>query len=136
VGSENLAYALTQVVHNFGAVGVLGGALFALWPAPRLEAGRTFAWLILVAWGAQIASGGVFGLTSLYYYGEAPDLSSIALAALAVKVAAAITGLVLATLYLFRGKAWSRVSVMRTFRILAALAAVALTAAAFLRWFS
>jgi len=136
VGSENLAYSLTQVVHNFGAVGVLGGALFALWPAPRLEAGRTFAWLILVAWGAQIASGGVFGLTSLYYYGEAPDLSSIALAALAVKVAAAITGLVLATLYLFRGKAWSRVSVMRTFRILAALAAVALTAAAFLRWFS
>lgn len=136
MGSENLAYALTQVVHNFGAVGVLGGALFALWPAPRLEAGRTFAWLILVAWGAQIASGGVFGLTSFYYYGEAPDLSSIALAALAVKVAAAITGLVLATLYLFRGKAWSRLSVTRTFRILAALAAVALTAAAFLRWFS
>ena len=136
MGSENLVYALTQVVHNFGAVGVLGGALFALWPAPRLEAGRSFAWLILVAWGAQIASGGVFGLTSLYYYGEVPDLSSIALAALAVKVAAAITGLVLATLYLFRGKEWSRVSVTRTFRILAVLAAVALTAAAFLRWFS
>jgi len=136
VGSENLAYALTQVVHNFGAVGVLGGALFALWPTPRLEYGRTFAWLILVAWGAQIASGGLFGVTSLHYYGETPDLSSIAMTALAVKVAAAITGLLLAAFYLYRGREWSRVSVKRTFRSLAALGAVALTAAAFLRWFS
>ncbi|MCL5060746.1 MAG: hypothetical protein M1449_09860 [Candidatus Thermoplasmatota archaeon] len=134
--SENLAYALTQVVHNFGATAVLGGAVFMLWPAFRPEDTRSFAWLILVAWGAQIASGGLFGLTSLYYYGETPDLSSIAIAALAVKVAAAITGFLLAALYLLRGRAWSRVSVMRTFRSLAALGAVALTAAAFLRWFS
>lgn len=133
---ENLAYALTQVVHNFGATAVLGGAVFMLWPAFRPEDTRSFAWLILVAWGAQIASGGLFGLTSLYYYGETPDLSSIAIAALAVKVAAAITGFLLAALYLLRGRAWSRVSVMRTFRSLAALGAVALTAAAFLRWFS
>ena len=136
MGSENLAYALTQVVHNFGAAGVLGGAIFALWPAPRLEYARTFAWLILVAWGMQIASGGLFGVTSLHYYGETPDLSRIALAALAVKVAAAITGFLLAAFYLYRGRAWSRVSVKRTFRSMAALGAVALTAAAFLRWFS
>jgi len=136
VVSENLAYALTQVVHNFGAVGVLGGALFALWPIPRLESGRAFAWLILVAWGAQIASGGLFGLTSLYYYGETPDLSSIAMAALAIKVAAAITGFLLAAFYLLRGEEWDRMRVRRTFMNLAALGAVALTAAAFLRWFS
>jgi hypothetical protein len=136
VWSENLAYALTQVVHNFGAVGVLGGALFALWPAPRLEAGRTFAWLILVAWGMQMASGGWFGLTSVYYYGETPNLSNIAMAALAVKVAAAIAGFLLAAFYLLRGREWSRASVTRTFRSLAVLGAVALTAAAFLRWFS
>jgi len=136
VGSENLAYALTQVVHNFGAVGVLGGALFALWPTLRLEYGRTFAWLILVAWGMQIASGGLFGVTSLFYYGETPDLSRIALAALSVKVAAAMMGFLLAAFYLYRGREWSRVSVKRTFRSLAALGAVALTAAAFLRWFS
>jgi hypothetical protein len=136
VWSENLAYALTQVVHNFGAVGVLGGAIFALWPSPRLEYARTFAWLILLAWGAQIASGGLFGATSLYYYGETPDLSSIAMAALATKVAAALTGFLLAAVYLLRGRQWSRVSVKRIFRSLAALGAVALTAAAFLRWFS
>jgi hypothetical protein len=136
VWSENLAYALTQVVHNFGAVGVLGGAIFALWPSPRLEYARTFAWLILLAWGAQIASGGLFGATSLYYYGETPDLSSIAMAALAVKVAAAIAGVLLAAVFLLRGRQWSRVSVKRTFRNLAALGTVALAAAAFLRWFS
>ena len=136
MGAENLAYALTQVVHNFGAAAVLGGAVFALWPASRLENGRSFAWLILVAWGAQIASGGLFGLTSLYYYGETPDLSRIAMAALAVKVAAAAAGFLLAAFYLLRGWEWDRVRVKRTFLGLAALGAVALTAAAFLRWFS
>lgn len=136
MGGENLAYALTQVVHNFGAAAVLGGAVFALWPAFRLENGRSFAWLILVAWGAQIASGGLFGLTSLYYYGETPDLSSIAMAALTVKVAAAAAGFLLAAVYLIRGQEWDRVRVKRTFLGLAALGAIALTAAAFLRWFS
>jgi hypothetical protein len=136
VGGENLAYALTQVVHNFGAAAVLGGAVFALWPASGLENGRSFAWLILVAWGAQIASGGLFGLTSLYYYGETPDLSRIAMAALTVKVAAAVAGFLLAAFYLLRGRKWDRVRVKRTFQGLVALGAIALTAAAFLRWFS
>lgn len=136
VWDENLAYALTQVVHNFGAVGVVGGALFVLWPVPRLEYGRAFARLILFAWGAQIASGGLFGLTSLYYYGETPDLSSIAMAALAVKVAAAVAGFLLAAFFLLRGRGWGRTSVKRTFQSLAGLGVVALTAAAFLRWFS
>ncbi|HBU28555.1 MAG TPA: hypothetical protein DEB56_01795, partial [Thiobacillus sp.] len=84
----------------------------------------------------QIASGALFGLTSLYYYGETPDLSSVAFAALAVKVAAAITGGALVTGYLMRGGKWSPLSAQRAFRSLAALATVALTAAAFLRWFS
>jgi hypothetical protein len=136
VGSENLAYALTQVVHNFGAAAVLGGAVFVLWPASRLEDGRKFAWLILVAWGAQIISGGLFGVTSLYYYGETPDLSRIAMTALVVKVVAALTGFLLAAIYLVRGRKWDRVRVKRSFQALAALAATALTAAAFLRWFS
>jgi hypothetical protein len=136
MGSDNLAYALTQVVHNFGAAFALGGAVFALWPIPRPEFARVFVRLICLAWGAQIASGILFGLTSLYYYGETPDLSSVAIAALAIKVAAAISGFLLAAGYLIRGREWNRVSVRRTFQSLAALAAIALTAAAFLRWFS
>lgn len=133
---ENLAYALTQVVHNFGAVAVLGGAAFALWPAPRLEFGRTFAWLILAAWTAQLVSGGVFGLISYHYYGETPDLSSVAMTALIVKIAAALSGVLLSAFFLLRGRQWRSDGVKRSFQGLAVLGAVALTAAAFLRWFS
>lgn len=136
MGSENLAYALVQVVHNFGAAGVLGGALFALWPTSRLEYGRTFAWLILFAWAVQIGSGTLFGVISLYYYGATPDLSRVAVTALAVKVAAAASGFALAAAYLMRARTWSRAAAKRAFQGLAGLAAVALTAAAFLRWFA
>lgn len=133
---ENLAYALTQVVHNFGAVAVLGGAVFALWPVPRLEFGRTFAGLILVAWIAQLLSGGTFGLVSYHYYGETPDLSSVAMTALVIKIVAAFSGVLLSALFLLRGRQWRPDGVKRTFQGLATLGAVALTAAAFLRWFS
>lgn len=136
MGSENLAYALTQVVHNFGAAAVLGGAIFVLWPALHLQDARKFVWLILGAWGAQILSGIMFGVISLYCYGETPDLSRIAVTALVVKVVAAITGFSLAAFYLARGKQWSSGGVKRSFQGLAALGAIALTAAAFLRWYS
>jgi hypothetical protein len=136
VWQENLAYALVQVGHNFGAAVVLGGAVFALWPAPRLEYARALARLIAFAWGAQIVSGALFGATSLYYYGATPDLGSVAIAALAFKVVAATAGFLLAAACLLRGSDWSRAGVKRCFRVLAALGVVALTAAAFLRWFS
>jgi len=136
VGGENLAYALTQWVHNFGAVAVVGGALFVLWPHGQLERARTFARVILIGWALQIASGVGFGVTSLYYYGETPDLSTIATTALAVKVVSAVAGLVLAAVFLARGSAWLQQARTRTFESLTALGAIALTAAAFLRWFS
>jgi len=136
VGAENLAYALTQVIHNFGAAAVVGGAVFILWPVPRLEYSRIFAWLILLAWGAQIASGALFGAVSLYYYGEPPDLSEVAMAALAVKVLAATTAFLMHAYYLVRGRNWGRAGVKHTFQVLVVLGFTALTAAAFLRWFS
>lgn len=133
---ENLVYALTQVVHNFGAVAVVGGAVSALWPASRLESARAFAWLILLAWTAQIISGVAFGLTSYHYYGETPDLSSVAMVALLIKIAAAFSGALLAAVFLLRGRNWRPDGVRHAFQGLAVLGAVALTAAAFLRWFS
>ncbi|MFA5240764.1 MAG: hypothetical protein WC029_02685 [Sulfuricella sp.] len=133
---QNLGYALTQVVHNFGATAVTGGALAALWLAPHPERERAMAWLALTGWAAQMASGAAFGAISFYYYGQFPDLSAVALAALAIKVACAASGFVLAALYLLqaanRPESWHR----GVWLILAGLAATALTAAAFLRWFS
>jgi hypothetical protein len=136
VEAENLAYALTQVVHNFGAAAVLGGAVFILWPAFRFEHSRRFAWLILIAWGMQIASGSLFGAVSLHFHGETPDLSHVALIALIVKVTAATAGFLLTALYLVRGRGWHRTGVKQAFQMLAALGVTALTAAAFLRWFA
>lgn len=133
---ENLAYALIQVVHNFGAAALIGGSAFWLWPAPRREYTCPFTWLILIAWCAQIASGIIFGLTSLYFYGEAPDISAIAMTALVIKVSSAAFGFLLAVWYLALGKGWTARNVEHAFQAQLALAGVALTAAAFLRWFS
>ncbi len=132
---QNLGYALTQVVHNFGASAVIGGAVASLWlMRPELE--RSLAWLVISGWVAQVASGAAFGAISFYYYGQFPDLSAVALVALAIKVACAVSAFSLAAFYLLhaanRPAAWRR----GVWRILTALGATALTAAAFLRWFS
>lgn len=133
---ENLAYALTQVVHNFGAAAVAGVPLFALWPRFRFEDARVFCALVLAGWLAQIGSGATFGVISLYQYGQLPDLSVVATTALSVKIAAALGGTVLAGVYLILGRQWKRPAVHRTFVTLSVLGVAALTAAAFLRWFS
>lgn len=133
---ENLAYAVVQVGHNFGAAAVVGGAIFALWPTLQAAHARALTWLILSGWTAQVATGVLFGAVSLRYYGQTPDLSAVAMTALAVKVSSAVAGLLLAAWYLSRGAQWTPPRVRANFRILAALGATALTAAAFLRWFS
>lgn len=133
---QNLGYALTQVVHNFGASAVIGGAVAALWLAPRPELERALGWLVLSGWAAQIASGAAFGAISFYYYEQFPDISYAGTVALVIKVACATSGFSLAAFYLLfargRPQAWRRgIWLIMTF-----LATTALTAAAFLRWFS
>lgn len=132
---QNLAYALTQVVHNFGASAVVGGAVAALWLA-RPELDRPLAWLVLSGWVAQMASGAAFGAISFYHYGQFPDLGAVAILALAIKLACAVSAFVLATFYLLHGASrpdsWRR----GMWSLLAVLGTLALTAAAFLRWFS
>ena len=133
---QNLGYALTQVAHNFGASAVVGGAVASLWLAPRPELDRSLAWLVCLGWAAQIASGSAFGAISFYYYGKFPDIGGLAIAALAIKVACAASGFSLAALYLLRAASWTAILRWRIWLMLAGLSATALTAAAFLRWFS
>ncbi len=132
---QNLAYASIQVVHNFGAVAVVGSAVYGLWSGPgRLY--KPLAWIMLFGWGAQAVSGGAFGTVSWLYYGRFPDIHGIAIAALLLKMACATLGFMLAAAYLYRGTGWSTQVQQRAWRTLAMLAVTALTAAAFLRWFS
>lgn len=132
---QDLAYALNQVVHNFGAVVVTGAAIAGL-AVERPSVRHGLACFAAAAWAVQIMSGAVFGAISFYYYARLPDLSAIASAALAIKVGSAMLGLVLALLYVMRAQIWTTAACRRAWRALAALGVTALTAAAFLRWFS
>lgn len=134
---QNLAYALTQLVHNFGAVAVVGGAFLGRWPlaaAPSMR--RKLAWLILAGWLLQGASGAGFGAISFAYYGEFPDIHGIALVALLLKMACAVGGIVSAAAFLRYQAVWSGQRQEAVWLLLILLGVTALTAAAFLRWFS
>jgi hypothetical protein len=134
---QNLAYALTQVAHNFGAVAVVGGALLGRWPLaapPPLR--RRLAWLVLMGWLLQGLSGAGFGAISYAYYRQFPELHDIALVALLLKLVCAVVGVLLAAGYLRYQFAWSAGRLERSWTGLILLGITALTAAAFLRWFA
>lgn len=134
---DNLSWAFTQVIHNFGAVAVVGGAFFALKARPdQVQLQNGIAWLVLIAWGAQAASGVMFAGVSYYFYQELPELHAVAQIALAIKVLCAASGFVLAALFLRGRLQWSARARHRAWHALTGLGATALTAAAFLRWFS
>ncbi|WP_322995019.1 hypothetical protein [Castellaniella sp.] len=132
---QNLVYALTQVAHNFGAVAVVAGPLYFLINR-QTKHERRILWLTLVGWVAQIASGTLFGLVSLYFYSQLPDIHGIAIVALAIKIACAIMALVLIALLLHAHGSYADRRALITWQVLTMLAIVALTAAAFLRWYS
>jgi len=134
---ENLFYALTQLVHNFGAVAVVGGALVALKvQVDNLDLKRKLTGLVLIGWGAQAFSGLMFGAVSFYFYGETPDLHLTAQIAFAIKLACAASGISLALFYIKSAKTWNNKRRHIALYGLTGLGATALTAAAFLRWFS
>lgn len=134
---QDFLYALTQVAHNFGAMAVSGGAILARWPVQQDESmRRRLAWWVLAGWLLQALTGATMGAISVAFYGAFPDIQGIALAALLIKMACAAIGFVLAALYLKYTPGWSAQRQMAVWNGMIVLAATALTAAAFLRWFA
>ena len=134
---QNLAYALIQLVHNFGAVAVVGGAVAARWlvrDAPATQ--RCLAWLVLGGWLAQAASGAGFGAVSYHFYGQFPDIHAIARSALFIKLACAAGGILLAAIYLQRAAGWLPARRATVWNRLLLLGVTALASEAFLRWFA
>ena len=132
-----MAYALVQLVHNFGAVAVVGGAFAACWLARETPATqRRLAWLVLGGWLAQAASGAGFGAISYHFYGQFPDIHAIARTALLIKLACAAGGVLLAAGYLRRAADWQPARRGAVWNMLLALGVTALASAAFLRWFA
>lgn len=137
INLQNLAYAVVQVAHNFGAASVLGGSAAALWLCAkdhRLQ--YRLAWLVAVAWAVQALSGASFGAISYYNYGKFPDLKGIAVAALVVKILCAMAGFISAVNYLRKDAELDQLKRHKIWQASFALGATAFSAAAFLRWFS
>lgn len=130
---QSLAYAITQIVHNFGAVTVVGGAVFALvWRETEVQ--RRLAWMVLAGWLVQAVSGATFGAISYYYYAKFPDIHGIAVVALIVKVVCAALGATLAGWQLIAQH--TQTSRRYSWIVLCCLGVLALSSAAVLRWFS
>ena len=133
--AQNLTYAVVQVVHNFGAMATVGGSLAAI-RFRSLETRIKLARLALGGWVTQGVSGAAFGAVSYYFYRQLPDIAGIAVIALFIKMACVAVGITLLTTYLLRSKSWSEAATQNAWLASSALAIAALTAAAFLRWFS
>jgi hypothetical protein len=132
----NFLYTCVQLVHNFGAVTVVGCPAMALWLGNDHQATqRRVAWLMVLGWAAQGASGAGFGITSIYLKGQIPDVTGVALAALLVKISCALTGFILAAVYLRYGSGWSSRNQSLLRQTMLGLAVTALSGAAFLRWY-
>ncbi len=132
--AQNLAYSAIQVLHNFGAVATVGGSLAAMLAPPEVR--NRLAWLAFAGWTTQAISGPGFGLATYYFDRHFPDIAGIAIAALTVKIICVAIGFLLVTAWLLpcpvcRERIGNWVWPASTI-----LAATALTAAAFLRWFA
>jgi len=133
--AQNLAYSVVQVFHNFGAVAALGGSLAAGLSASA-DASRKSAWLALAGWATQAASGAAFGAVSFHFYHRLPDIAGVALAALVLKMLCAASALLLLAAYLYWEAGWARRKKIVVSHTAALLSAIALGAAAVLRWYS
>lgn len=133
--TADYAYALVQVMHNFGAVAVVGSPAAAwLWARERSIVPKVFAWLTALGWVTQGLSGAGFGLTSYLSRGELPEVTGIALVALYVKITCAVVGLALCVFYLLASRRRERAQ-RELWSSLFFIGVAALSGAAFLRWF-
>ncbi|MGA9486887.1 MAG: hypothetical protein WBV25_07420 [Methylocella sp.] len=131
---ENILYASVQLAHNFGAAAVTGLPIAALWFKPAPPVLRKMAWLTLLAWLVQSASGAGFGTVSFFQEGELPQIHHLAFVALCVKIACAALAVTLLTVHFLRLTASG--PGVALWRGLAILGVTALSSAAILRWFS
>jgi hypothetical protein len=146
---EDFVYACIQLMHNVGAAAVVGIPAVAWWRVSssrvvaelpdKAEASATIrrrmAWLTLLAWSTQIASGITFGLTTYYLKHELPELTGVGFAALAIKIGCAFICCILTLVYLRKGINWVENLQLFTWQTLFALGLAALMSAAFLRWY-
>lgn len=133
--AQNLAYTVAQVLHNFGAVATVGGSLGGVVTADA-EPRRRLAYIALAGWATQAASGAGLGLVSYFFSHQFPDIAGVAVVALLVKIFCAVSGFLLLASYLLRGSGATEATKNLVWYATSTLSVIALSAAAFLRWYS
>ena len=133
--TQNLSYSVIQVVHNFGAVATVGGSVIATRLRDNVTR-RRLANLVLIGWVTQAVTGATFGMVTYYFYHRPPDISGIAVDALAIKMVCATLGILLLAAYLWQSHRWTEHGKSKAWISSSVLAITAISGAAFLRWFS
>src|SRR5207244_12668117 len=132
----NLVYTGVQILHNFGAVAVVGSPAAAWWFARDNPAVQCrLAWLLIIGWAVQGASGAGFGMTSYFLKGQLPEISGVALIALVAKIACVTCGFAVGILYLNMASRWSVATRLKVWQGMLALAGTTLSGGDFLRLF-
>lgn len=134
---QNFIYALIQVLHNFGAVTVVGAPASALWLVRgSVAVQHRLAVLTVVAWVTQAVTGVLFGVSTFYFESHLPDIHGIAVGALLIKMACASSGFIVSFVYVKHDTVWIATRRLFAWRASMILGMAALSSAAFLRWFS
>src|SRR5256885_11927591 len=132
----NLVYTGVQILHNFGAVAVVGSPAAVWWFARDNPAVQCrLAWLLIIGWAVQGASGAGFGMTSYFLKGQLPEISGVALIALVAKMACVTCGFAVGIIYLKTASRWSVAARLKVWQGMLALAEAELSADALLRSF-
>src|SRR3989442_9618511 len=132
----SLVYTVVQILHNFGAVAVVGSPAVAWWFARDNPAAQCrLAWLLVIGWAAQGASGAGFGMTSYFLKGQLPEISGVALIALVAKIACVTCGFAVGILYLNMASRWSVGTRLKVWQGMLALAGKTLRTGRLFRWF-
>ena len=132
---QNLLYALIQSVHNLGAVTIVGVSAYGLFFSLGYYK-RILATVLSLTWGVQGLTGGTFGLTTFYYYHQLPDIHGVAIIALVIKIICVMLGFSVAAIYAIWCSKFSPALDRMVWALLFFLGLLALSSAAFLRWFS
>src|SRR2546428_2787020 len=131
----SLVYTGVQILHNFGAVAVVGSPAVAWWFARDNPAAQCrLAWLLVIGWAAQGASGAGFGMTSYFLKGQLPEISGVALIALVAKIACVTCGFAVGILYLNMASRWSVGTRLKVWQGMLALAGTEPTTGALFCW--
>jgi hypothetical protein len=132
---QNLIDALIQVVHNMGAAAIVGIGFYGVF-STKANPGARLALVQAIAWMVQGLGGAAFGLTTYWFYGHLPDIHGVAVVALLLKMGCVVLGFLLTISYALRCHRWSSGRCRLVWCSSFALGLIALTSAAFLRWFS